>query len=153
MNHKLEYCAIVVDEIEPTKDILENVGLSQVPLYPIDNIKECIEKLQYDYILCVQGWGGMKLATSVRKYASPATKVLCFSGLVENYNFLLERSRRYFKEHAAEFEIFSTGISNVATGIEPSQFERKLFNFGRGSQDLYYNFQIAKTVISYGGAY
>ena len=150
LNPELKYSGIVVENVEIAKKTLADRDLSQVPLYPMSELKSCVEGLAYDYILCVQKWGGMKLTNSVKQCAVVADKVLSVSGLAENDNFLLERSLRYFKEHVAEFEMFSTGTSTVEKGINPSEFKRKLFNFGRGSQDLYYNLQVAKTIISYG---
>ena len=79
-------------------------------------------------------------------------KILTFYALNSWDNFLLERSLRYFKEHAAEFEMFATGISYVEKCLDVTRFKRKLFNFGRGSQDLYYNFQVSKRAALYGGA-
>ena len=47
-------------------------------------------------------------------------------------------------------ELEATGISYVAHGLDARCFGRKLFNFGRAAQDLYYNFQVVKFVISEG---
>lgn len=47
--------------------------------------------------------------------------------------------------------MFATGISLVEKCLDVTRFKLKLFNFGRGSQDLYYNFQVAKHVVAYGG--
>lgn len=64
-------------------------------------------------------------------------------------SFLLERSLRYYQNHWQEFEIFATGISYMAHAIDANLFKRKIFNFGRAAQDLYYNFQVAKFVLNY----
>ena len=149
LNRELEYCGIVVDEVEPAKEILEKVGLSDVPLYPMSELKTCAETPDYDYVVCVEDkWWRHALAAKIERYSVPRNKILNFCKLCGGINFLLERSLRYFKEHANEFEMFATGLSTVEKSINPSNFNLKLFNFGRGSQDLYYNFQVAKFAIS-----
>lgn len=151
LHPQLEYCAIVVDEVEPAKKILERVGLPKGLLYPLYELKECVRDFYFDYVLCVEnGFDAIALAKEVREYGVPKEKVLNLALNVVN-NFFVERSLRYFKEHAAEFELFATGISYVEAGLDVTRFNRKLFNFGRGSQDLYYNFQVAKHAIAYGG--
>ena len=90
------------------------------------------------------------LSTTVRDYGVPKDKILNCAPNVVN-NFVMERSLRYFKEHVAEFDMFATGISYTECGLDVTRFKRKLFNFGRGSQDLYYNFQVAKHAVTYGG--
>ena len=44
--------------------------------------------------------------------------------------------------------MFATGISCTEVGLDVTRFKRKLFNFARSSQDLYYNFQTAKFALS-----
>lgn len=151
LNPALDYCAIVTDEVEPAKEVLGRVGLSQDLLRPMDELKACSEGLQYDYIVCVEDlWWGMSLAIPVRQSVSK-DKAVFFCSLTHSHNFLLERSLRYFEEHASEFEMIATGISFVEKALDVTQFKRKLFNFGRGSQDLYYNFQVAKRAVVCGG--
>ena len=151
LNPELEYCAIVVDEVEPAKKVLERVGLPKDLLYPMYELKECVRDFYYDYVLCVENWfDATALTEKVREYGAPKDKVLNSAPHAVN-NFVLERSLRYFKAHATEFEMFATGISYVEAGLDVTRFKRKLFNFGRGSQDLYYNFRVAKQAVIYGG--
>lgn len=151
LNPQLEYCAIVVDEVEPAKNILKRVGLPKELLYPLYELKECVRDFHFDYVLCVEnGFDATALAKEVREYGAPKDKVLNIAPNVVN-NFVLERSLRYFREHATEFELFATGISYVEAGLDVTRFNRKLFNFGRGSQDLYYNFQVAKHAVACAG--
>ena len=56
LNPELEYCAIVTDEVEPAKKILEQVGLPKNLLYPLYELKECVQNFYYDYVLCVGNW-------------------------------------------------------------------------------------------------
>lgn len=151
LSPELDYCAIIVDEIEPAKEILEQVGLSPKLLYPMKRLKKCLKSLNYDYVICVQNKfydGKVKL---LKKYNLPQEKLLSFAALAGRGNWQTERQLRYYKEHSQEFEIFATGTSTTETAIDIRQFKRKAINFGTSSQDLYYSFQIAKAAISYGG--
>lgn len=151
LNPELEYCAIVVDEVEPAKKILERVGLPASLLHPMYELKECVNDFYYDYVLCVENqWGGKALANKTKEYGTPTDKILSFAPNVID-NFLVDRSLRYFKEHASEFEMFATGISYVEKCLDVTRFKHKLFNFGKSSQDLYYDFQVAKRAVIYGG--
>ena len=149
LNPELNYCAIVVDEVEPAKKILEQVGLPKNLLYPLYELKECVQNFYYDYILCSEhGWAS-ELPKAVRELGVSKDKILGLN-FIGGDNFLVERSLRYFKEHAEEFEIFATGISYTEVGLDVTRFKKKIFNFGHSSQDLYYNFQVAKRAVSYG---
>ncbi len=149
LNPELEYCAIVTDEVELAKKNFERAGLRTDLIHPLYELKECVKNFYYDYVLCIEnGWWQTSLSDALKDYDAPQEKILNFCALLFTNNFLLERSFRYFKEHATEFEMFATGISYVEKCLDITKFKRKLFNFGRGSQDLYYNFQTAKFAIS-----
>ena len=149
LNPELEYCAIVVDEVKPAKKICAQVGLPKNLIYPLYELKECVNNFYYDYIICIEdGWWEKNLFQQAKKYGAQENKLLLFNALTSATNFLVEHSLRYFRKHSAEFEMFATGISLTAVGLDVSQFTRKIFNFGRTGEDLYYNFQVAKFVIS-----
>ncbi len=150
LNPELEFCAIVVDEVEPAKKILERVGLPASLLYTLYDLKECVRDFYYDYIFCVEQGGSVNFIRTVKDYGISKNKIIGLNFL-DNGNFMVERSLRYFKKHAAEFEMFATGMSYTEYGIDARRFKRKLFNFGKSSQDLYYDFQTAKFVVSCGG--
>ena len=147
LNPQLEFCAIVVDDVESAQEILQRVGLPKDLLYPLYELKECTEELYYDYVLCADdGWGDDFLKI-VQDYDVPKEKILALNFLCRD-NFLVERSLHYFKEHAAEFDMFATGLSYAEVGLDVTRFKRKLFNFAHSSQDLYYNLQVAKFAVS-----
>lgn len=154
LNPKLECCAIVTDDVESAEKILSHFALPKNLIQPFHALKECVNDLSYDYCLCVEnGWWDLALTNKSKKYGVSQDKLISFCALNSPVNFLLERSLRYFKEHASEFEIFATGISHVEKALDVTCFKYKTFNFGRGSQDLYYNFQVAKFAISCGGGH
>ena len=147
LNPELEYCAIVTDDVEQAQRILEQVGLSKDLVYPLYELKECVEEIYCDYVLCVgDGWQDDFLKT-VQEYDVPKEKILALNFLSRD-NFLIGRSLKYFEEHAAEFDMFATGLSYAEVGLDVTRFKRKLFNFARSSQDLYYNLQVAKFALS-----
>lgn len=149
LSSNLEYCGIVVDEVEPAKKALEKIGLSRDLLYPMSNLSNCLERIHYEYILCADmGWEN-KLLQSVRACGVSKNKTVGINFF--RNEFLTERALRYFNEHCTEFDMFATGISYAETGLNVNCFKRKLFNFARSSQDLYYNFLTAKFAISCGG--
>ena len=151
LNPELEYCAIVVDEIEHAKEVLSNVGLPQVPLYPMKTLKKRVETLEYDYVLLVQDkFYSLGIIRKIHSYGLPTDKLVSFATLPNAGNWQTERHLRYYRKHAQDFEMFATGTSPTMAAIDIRKFKRKAFNFATSSQDLYYNFQIAKAVIQSG---
>lgn len=149
----LEYCAIVTDEAESARNILKPYSFPPNLIYPLYELKECIQDFWYDYVVCVEdSWWTTDLLRQAKNYIEDPNKLVLFNALNSMTNFLVEHSLRYFEEHTADFEMFATGISLTAVGLDVTQFKRKLFNFGRTGQDLYYNFQVAKRVVLCGGA-
>ena len=152
LNPQLEYCAAVVDNVELAKEIFANAGLPQFPIYPMKQLQKRVETLEYDYVLLVQErFYGMKIVKILQRYGLPTEKLVSFATLPNAGNWQTERHIRYFREHAQDFEIFATGTSYTEAGIDIRKFKRKAFNFGTSSQDLYYSFSIAKSVVLYGG--
>ena len=145
LNPELKYCAIAVDEVEPAKKILENFGLPETLLKSLYELKDCVRDMYYDYVLCVEDGEAQYFSNVLREYAVPKNKIVELNPTYDS--FLIERSFRYFKEHATEFEMFATGMSYIERGLDVTQFKRKLFNFARTSQDLYYNFLTAKFAV------
>lgn len=151
LNPDLEYCAIVVDKVEPAKEVLESVGLPKELIHPLNTLKNCVE-LSYDYVLCIDVNWKFDHLKAVQECGVAKNKAVAFN-IPSQREFLVERSLRYFKDHATEFEMFATGISYAETGLNVTRFKRKCFNFARSSQDLYYNLQTAKFALSCGGGH
>lgn len=155
LNPALDYCAIVVDEPDIAKKMLANVTPLRDKIFPLYELKDCVEGKYYDLVLCVTDNRMGDIWKTLNKYELPAEKYLHvrFADDRENF-FLLERALRYYKGHAAEFEMFATGISFIRDSIDTSKFGKKIFNFALGGQDLYYDYQIAKFVLEVcGGVY
>lgn len=148
LNQDLDYRAIVVDEPDIAKENLDSDSQLHEKIFPVYELKECIQNNDYDALLFMwehpTSW--YSLIEQIREYGVPYNKFINinFSNATREKNFLLERTLRYYKEHAAEFEMFSTGGCYAALGLDNTKFRYKLFNLGKGSQDLYYDCQIAK---------
>jgi hypothetical protein len=151
LSPEFEYCAAVVDNVEPAKKILATIGLSEVPVYPMNELKACSENVKYDYAICVQDGFYDAVIMNLLRCGFPTKKVVSFAALPSVGNFQTERPLRHYQEHCQEFEIFATGTSYTETAIDINKFKRKAINLATSSQDIYYNFQIAKSVILYNG--
>ena len=148
LNPELEYCAAVVDNVDSAKEIL-----SKVPLYPMSELQNCVESLQYDYVLCVQNAFYEGLLTRIKKCGLSTKKVIGFADLPGLGNFKQDRLLRYYQANAAKIEMFITGISPTEAGIDIRQFKCNAINLAASSQDLYYDFSIAKFVMNEGKKY
>ena len=146
LNPKLEYCAIVVDEPDQSKKILANTPLEKA-VFPFYELKECVENFHYDCAISISlGWDNL-----TKKYGIPKNKFVNLLSIHTYDNFLMEKALRYYREHSTEFKLIATGMSYTECAIISKQFKDKLFNFGRGTQDLYYDYQIAKYVLKKSG--
>lgn len=153
LNSKLEYCAIVVDDVEKARYMAKDIKPLQNIIQPFYELQECVENCYYDVILGIANplilW---KLREKCIECGVPRKK---FFSLIVTYNslsdFWMKNVLKFYSEHSAEFKIFATGISYTAVGLDANQFKYKLFNFGHSSQDLYYDYQIAKFALSQKG--
>jgi len=150
LNPANDYCAIVVDEPDIAKKNLINEPQPLDKIYPFYELKECIKNNYYDAVLfmCEHPiWH--TIIEQIRAYGVPGNKFLnvSISYSTRHRPFLLERALRYYKEHAAEFEMFATGGCYTELGLDNTKFRYKLFNVGKGNQDLYFRYQIAKFIL------
>ena len=154
LNPELEFRAIVVDEVEPAKKILERVNLPATLLHPLYELKECINDFYYDYLICATDFRTMKiLSDQTADYGLAHNKFVHLNDIHTGAPFFLKMSLDYYKNHVAEVQMFATGISYVQEALIQVPFKYKLINCAYGSQDLYYDFQIAKRLVLYGGGH
>lgn len=162
LSPELEFCAVVVDDVESAKRILP-----QQNVFPLYDLKECVQNFNYDFILCITDTyeNFLPLSKQFLQFGLPVNKLVSHilndeidysSENMRPYlfdSFLLERAMRYYKKHSAEFEMLATGMSYTAYGLDADKFQHKLFNFGRSSGDIYYDYQVVKfaTNIQWGG--
>ena len=151
LNPALEYCAIVVDDTDTARNMLKEIPTLQNLIHPFYELKECVNDFHYDLLIGIYDYRlREQLPKQLKAYGIGKNKFVAIlpENSMEN-SFLLERSLRYYQMHAQEFEIFATGISYIAHGIDAGCFRRKLFNFGRAAQDFYYNFQKENSPLKY----
>ncbi|MBQ7629025.1 MAG: hypothetical protein IJS81_02245 [Selenomonadaceae bacterium] len=155
LNPANDYCAIVVDDPNAAKKNLENVSPLRDKVHPFYELKECIENIDYDAFLFMWDHPGSwsDVLKQIREYGVPTNKFLNInvSPSTKEKHFLLERSLRYYKEHTAEFEMLATGGCYASLGLDNTKFRYKLFNVAKGSQDLYYNYKLAKIILNDAG--
>ena len=149
LNPKNEYAPIVVENVAPARKFLSQFGYPENLVYPIYELKECVENFYFDVCICIGSYG--VLDNCAYKCNVPKNKFVNLCKIETEENFLLERALRYYAEHSAEFEIFATGMSYTELAILPEKFSHKIFNFGRGTQDLYYDYKIAEFILKLGG--
>lgn len=152
LNPANEFCAIVTDEVEPAKNFCEKVGLNKNLIFQMYELKECIKNFYYDYAILFSD-GRLTFGDfpdEMRNYGLPKNKFvhIAITNVTEHNPFILETGLRYFEEHSAEVEMFATGMSYTAFCLDTTKFKYKLFNFARASQDLYYDYQVAKRVLT-----
>ena len=127
-NPDLKYSAIVVEDTELAKKNLSDSPQLHEKIYPFYELKECIENTYYDAVLftCENSAVWLGIIEQIREYGVPANKFvnMNFSPSTKNKHFLLERNLRYYKEHAAEFEMFATGGCYIALGLDNTKFRR-----------------------------
>ena len=150
LNPALEYCAIVVDEPDIAKNMLKNVPPLRDKIFPFYELKECAENNYFDIALFISdGRINGALIPNFIKYGIPQNKIFNLHiSQGGSYNHVVEKTLRFYKEHAKEFEMFATGISYTSVALDANKFKHKIFNFGRSSQDLYYDYQVAKFILS-----
>ena len=153
LNSELEYCAIVVDEADKARYMLRDVPPLRDKIYPLYEFQECIKEHYFDCVIfALNFWNYMSL--KLKEWGLPKNKLVDLIITEEGnhfHNFFLERTLRYFDENSSNFEMFATGSSRVQQGLMPKVFRRKLINFGNLSQDFYYDYQIARRVLTQAG--
>lgn len=149
LNRNLKYSAIVVDEPSQPKKFIAKAGGDADRVFPFYDLEECIENFNYDYILAISEKNTVKIfPEKLRKYGAPPDKTVHFYlADDENNSHVIKRALSYFKKYSSNFDMIATGMSYASFGLDSTRFKRKLFNFARASQDLYYDYQIAKFAV------
>ena len=152
LNGQTDFCAVVTDDIEQAKNISANYKLPETLLHPIYELKECCRDFYFDLCIAVTNWETYgDITEMLKEYGLPKEKFLLLNLFAERYQFLLSSLLKYYRENLPDCEIFATGISYSAKSVLSSCFKKKLINFAGQSQDLYYDFKVAKEILSTGG--
>ena len=150
LNPKNDYCAVVTDEVNTAKDFVKKIGLPEKIIFPLYELKDLINEIYFDAVVCISDGltGYDDLANYAQRCGCPQNKFIHLRLLNSSENFSLERALRYYEEHSDEIEIFATGNSHTCMGLDANKFKYKLLNFAHSAQDLYYNYEIAKRVLT-----
>ena len=145
-----DYCAFVVEEVQPSKEFAKKIGFPENLIYPLYELKNLINEIYFDALICISDGltGYDDLANYAQRCGCPQNKFIHLRLLNSSENFSLERALRYYEEHSDEIEIFATGNSHTCMGLDANKFKYKLLNFAHSAQDLYYNYEIAKRVLT-----
>ena len=149
LNHDLEYTAVVVDEPAPIREFVTKTGGYADIVFPFHDLKECIENCEYDYIFAVSETNTVEIfPNKLRKYGAPLNKTVHFYLTNDgNNSHIIKRALTYFKKNSKDFDMIATGMSYTSFGLDSDRFKGSLFNFAKASQDLYYDYQIAKFAV------
>lgn len=157
LSFNIEYSAVIVDNPESARHYVVKTGGYADVVHPFHEMKKCIENLEYDYIVCVTDYRNVhSLPQKVRSCGVSKNKFIhIYLAKDGNHPQIIRRALRYFKKYHKNFDMFATGMSYTSFGLDSTRFKRNLFNFAKASQDLYYDYQIAKFAIdtSGGGGY
>ena len=110
LNPNLEYCAIVVDNVEKARNITKDIKQTQDIIQPFYELKECIAENYFEVVICAfPFWNEM--SKEFKKYGLPKNKLIDLIKIHINDNFLLEKALRHFNENSSKFEMFATGLA------------------------------------------
>lgn len=132
-NTKVTVSAFISNDVNLHKKFINGI--------PVINEDE-LTTLDYDYLLIMDD--SITIETN-----KPLINISDY--FKYNYDFEIHRSFSNFLEDDKDYEGFITGLSYFEVGIETKLLNYKTYNFANSSQDLYYDFEIAKWLVNYDG--
>ena len=83
------YSAIVVDDVEPAKNFMSQYNYPENHIFPLYDLKECVENIDYDCIVLLLAYDNFRETLQDRIFESkPKTNFfVAFSGINSIYNF------------------------------------------------------------------
>ncbi|GFZ32681.1 chemotaxis protein [Clostridium zeae] len=114
-----------------------NIGkhINSIPVIPLSDLN----KFNYDYIILVND---MMLESNDNKILNLNEFIRYF------YDFEIYRSFFQYEEKKKNLHAFITGLSFAEVGINANEFPFSTVNFANSSQDLYFDYNIAKYIFS-----
>lgn len=101
----------------------------------------------YDYIVIASQYD-KDIYDGLVQLGIPKEKIFMYVFWGETFADRLTEKYKSFIERQNNIEGFITGISYAYNGIDPSYFKHEIMNFSSPSQDLYYDYQIAKKLVT-----
>ncbi|TYS63754.1 glycosyltransferase [Bacillus infantis] len=127
--------ATIIAFITNNNDVCKK-AINGVPVLNTD----VLDTLEHDYLLIMDD-------SIIIETTKPSINVSNYFKYY--YDFEIHRSFSNFLESDKSFEGLITGLSYLEVGIEKELLNYKTYNFANSSQDLYYDYEIAKWLCNY----
>ena len=83
----IEYAAIIVDEVQPAQKFLAKLNYPQNSIYPMYEIRECLENLYYDFVILVSDPRVTDiLSEKLAKFGLPKNKLVNVRMAIKNHS-------------------------------------------------------------------
>lgn len=105
-----------------------------------------INNIKYDYVIIASQYNSEIFSQLVELKIS-AEQIFEYLGFIKNQYNPFEYKMKLFEENILSYESFITGISYFVSGIDGNTLKKKGVNFSFDSQDLYYDYNIAKYIL------
>lgn len=102
-----------------------------------------IRNIEYDYIVIASQFNN-DIFTQLINYKVSQEKILEYINFINNKHNYFEYKMNLFKNDINNYEALVTGISYFVSGINGDILKHRGINFAFDSQDLYYDYHIAK---------
>lgn len=144
----VQIMAIVTDN----RVIASERGLPKELTYAFWQFREVVQNLQPDYVLMLTVSDDPSFEMfkkEARKVDFPTEKIIQLSDfLYYSREFDLGKMLEKYEQNPNQYQILTTGLSYTLFGIEPNSFDLPLIKFAFASQDLYYDYQIARKILN-----
>ncbi len=150
LNPNVDIAAIIVDNPKAAKLIIKKFNLSEDVVQPYFNLEECVKNLDYDYIVVSLRWSMFSetVINDLKALNLPRNKFVNLWDLDKpEHVSALTVLMNFYTQNSTAFNTFITGNSQFVYGIDINQLSMPTINFSRGSQDLYYDYLIAKKIL------
>ena len=141
----VQIVAIVTDN----RSIAIESGCPSEIAFSFWQLKTVLEIFDFDYLIVLSFYGKTfdLCKVALHDINLPMIKLCNLSEYPAKTTIDLLACLHDLKRNSTKYKIFATGISYSQLGIVPENFELPVINFAFTSQDLYYDFQIAKKII------
>lgn len=102
-----------------------------------------VKNIEYDYIVIASQFNH-DIFTQLISYGVSQEKILEYINFINNRHNCLEYKMNLFENDISIYETLVTGISYFVSGINGDILKHRGINFAFDSQDLYYDYNIAK---------
>lgn len=105
-----------------------------------------ITKIKYDYVIIASQYNNEIFSQLIEMKISEKL-IFEYLEFIKNMYNPFEYKMKLFEKNISSYESFITGISYFVSGINGDILKKKGINFSYDSQDLYYDYNIAKYIL------